>query len=448
MNLGLGKGSGARALLIALIVLTALYGAYRYKQHRSVVAARAMLEAAGVPLTIEGQVALYPEVPDADNAALVYQQAFDAFVDTTAWDQVPLVGSAKLPRPGEPLTEAMRADIASYLDANAKALDLMHQAAALPASRYPIDLELGPAMELAHLARLRQGARLMALESIAQAEAGYLDGAVKSLTDGFGMGRSLRNEPIIISQLVRIACDGIIVKGMERVLNRASLSDLQLQSLEEAAASSESSASMTRALQNEVSNTALHFEAGDAAKYVGNATGVPSSLMPGALGGLYGILGLNDLDRSIMMAEAARLVEASRLTFPQSIDSADALASEIEKLPRWAGRMAKVLFPAMTRTLLAEGRGVATMRTARTGIALERYRLAEGHYPDSLDALVPRFLSEIPTDPFDGKPLRYQRRGGGYLVYSIGHDRKDDGGDEGNDKHGGTDVTFGADRES
>ena len=37
-------------------------------------------------------------------------------------------------------------------------------------------------------------------------------------------------------------------------------------------------------------------------------------------------------------------------------------------------------------------------------MALERYRLANGAWPDSLAALVPKYLETVPTDPFDGKP--------------------------------------------
>jgi hypothetical protein len=47
-----------------------------------------------------------------------------------------------------------------------------------------------------------------------------------------------------------------------------------------------------------------------------------------------------------------------------------------------------------------------------------------------LDALVPGFLPAVPFDIMDGKPLRY-RPGGrqAYVLYSVGLDGKDDGGD-------------------
>ena len=53
--------------------------------------------------------------------------------------------------------------------------------------------------------------------------------------------------------------------------------------------------------------------------------------------------------------------------------------------------------------------------------ALERYQLAHGDYPETLDALVPRFIEAIPNDVIGGKPPHYRRSGAGtYLLYSIG----------------------------
>jgi hypothetical protein len=65
-----------------------------------------------------------------------------------------------------------------------------------------------------------------------------------------------------------------------------------------------------------------------------------------------------------------------------------------------------------------------------TAIALKRHELRHGSAATTLAALVPEFLREIPRDTFDGQPLRYRPgEGGSYLLYSIGKDERDDGGD-------------------
>ena len=56
--------------------------------------------------------------------------------------------------------------------------------------------------------------------------------------------------------------------------------------------------------------------------------------------------------------------------------------------------------------------------------------MEKGRYPESLDELVPQYLDEVSLDPFDLKPLRYRKRQGKWIIYSIGPDCKDDGGVE------------------
>ncbi len=69
--------------------------------------------------------------------------------------------------------------------------------------------------------------------------------------------------------------------------------------------------------------------------------------------------------------------------------------------------------------------GLAVLATL---VALRRYRDAKGDAPGVLSALVPEFLDEVPSDPFDGKPLRYSVECDRVRVWSVGKDLGDDGG--------------------
>jgi hypothetical protein len=76
--------------------------------------------------------------------------------------------------------------------------------------------------------------------------------------------------------------------------------------------------------------------------------------------------------------------------------------------------------------------------------ALERYRLAHNEYPETLDVLAPQFIAQIPHDVIGGKPLHYSRKDGGkFLLYSIGWNEADDGGQIGLSKYDYTDTTKG-----
>ncbi len=61
--------------------------------------------------------------------------------------------------------------------------------------------------------------------------------------------------------------------------------------------------------------------------------------------------------------------------------------------------------------------------------ALERYHLAHGEYPETLDALMPQFMEKMPHDIIGGQPLHYRRTDDGkFLLYSVGWNETDDGG--------------------
>lgn len=61
-------------------------------------------------------------------------------------------------------------------------------------------------------------------------------------------------------------------------------------------------------------------------------------------------------------------------------------------------------------------------------IALLRHHRDEGVYPDSLDALTPRYLAELPRDPFADAPFCYQKTEAGCTIYSRSENATDNGG--------------------
>ena len=70
----------------------------------------------------------------------------------------------------------------------------------------------------------------------------------------------------------------------------------------------------------------------------------------------------------------------------------------------------------------------ALLQCAAVGMAAERYRRAHGRWSASLAALVPDYLRSVPTDPYDGRPIRLSRRIDGIVLYAVGPDGRDDGG--------------------
>jgi len=99
--------------------------------------------------------------------------------------------------------------------------------------------------------------------------------------------------------------------------------------------------------------------------------------------------------------------------------------------------MSKYRYPfsaiAIPNSLKAAGvslRSEIQRRMTVTVIALERYKLRWGDYPLNLDVMVPQFLSAVPVDLMNSKPLGYRLNPDKtFTLYSVGEDGRDNGGD-------------------
>lgn len=70
----------------------------------------------------------------------------------------------------------------------------------------------------------------------------------------------------------------------------------------------------------------------------------------------------------------------------------------------------------------------AELRSLLLAIACERYRLATGVWPKSLNDVVPSYIKEIPHDPYSGQPMLYKQLPDGVVIYSVHTNGVDDGG--------------------
>ncbi len=64
----------------------------------------------------------------------------------------------------------------------------------------------------------------------------------------------------------------------------------------------------------------------------------------------------------------------------------------------------------------------------KAALGLRAYFADQGQYPKKLEELVPKYLKSVPEDIFSGKAIKFRRKGAGFIIYSIGYDLVDDGG--------------------
>ena len=90
------------------------------------------------------------------------------------------------------------------------------------------------------------------------------------------------------------------------------------------------------------------------------------------------------------------------------------------------------ILPNLTRYLERYAHIETQRRLTITAIALKRYELKHGQPPPSLARLVRDFLVEVPLDPMSGQELCYRLNPDAtFVLYSVGEDGKDDGGQAG-----------------
>jgi len=91
--------------------------------------------------------------------------------------------------------------------------------------------------------------------------------------------------------------------------------------------------------------------------------------------------------------------------------------------------LASVAIPNIKRAGQTLLRNQTMANHAQIVCALERYHLAHGEYPETLEALTPGLIEKIPTDLVGGQPPHYRRNADGtFLLYSIGWSEQNHGG--------------------
>lgn len=406
---------------------------------------------AGQPVTLAELDAWYPRIPDAQNAALIYTNAFALMMFTESGNtNARQIENIELPPRGQKLTGDDQSELASMIASNAAALRLIDSARDLKAGRYPIDLHQGFLTLLPHLAKLRGAVRLLLVNAILQTADGETEPAVHSLLNAMRVADSLKSEPLLISELVRIACWSLNAAHLENILNGTRLNKEQLAKLQEAMAEAEQPMAAVRALAGErAAALAVFDDPGFRTMMLtgGSNTNAPVAerMKAGTIVTLLQITGQFGRDRAYLLDAFATNIAAIRLNHPKRFLEGERAAALFNAAPNRFYLFSRMLLPSLARFHQREAEHATRVRVVETALAIERYRLAHGNtLPNALEDLVPAYLKAIPKDPCDGQKLRFKKRDQGYVVYGIGADKTDDGGLERKKYSGASnhDVTF------
>ena len=386
-------------------------------------------------------------VPDAENGAIVVAKVVKLLPRN--WPSA-APSSPDVPNPPVPLSmqaydglsaaavavrlpDDLAVEVRLTLVEKADAVKLARSLVNYPRGRH--EVTLGPAIFdtlLTQTQDARAVARLLRMDAMLRAYDDDLDGALESCRAILNVGRSIGDEPFLISMLVRVAIGQEAIDTAKRILALGEPSDDAIVKLQALIDDEAAQPLLTIAINGERGSTdevMRRLGAGtiSLADVTGGNLNIPAA-RPGAEGNLW-----YDLERAVMLEWMNDAVAISRKP----------LQDQREEWNRWdqgivdarkplLGKFTVTLPPLLAPALMASStafiRYQAMLRSTSLLLSAERHRRKTGAWPESTDKLDPACLVRSPIDPYDGKPIRVKARDGQLFVYCVGFNRQDDGG--------------------
>jgi hypothetical protein len=309
---------------------------------------------------------------------------------------------------------------------------------------------------------------MLTARAMLRADEGKVDEAWEDLLACHRLARLVGQGPTLVEELVAIAVDGIACAGDQALLQHARLAPAQIARMR---ADLDKSPPMPKMVDKiDVGERFMYLDcvgmvARQGFSSLAELTG--GSQPKGMLQSLIDVTARTtvDWDQSLRMGNFwyDRMVDAcGKPTRDERQSALRKMDDDIRKLaaatkdwkslglsilggPRNAisERVGQVfvclLMPAMFAAAQAEDRGSMQFALIRLAFALAAYHADHDAYPAKLADLAPKYVAEVPKDIFNASELHYRQESGGYLLYSVGVNGKDDGGKSYDDRKGGED---------
>jgi len=469
------KISRLMVIVSRFALLTVAFSAYLFhsKGKRAVENYRNQLVANGEKLTVQE---LHPRtVPLQENSVAIFRKANGLLNQHQFFDTNAAPTAMRPVKPGKAMVAWAQPDVRgdktnTWEEVQAAAADerelieLLETIIDRPTLDFHLDYGVGFTLLLPHLAPLKHFAQRLSSTSICDLQRGDAESASVKIRATLAIAKGMENERLIISQLVRIAIVNIAVTATWEFLQSPKVTDEQLAALQrewtaaEFLGGGENALLMLRAL----CEAAAARMRQSSEEFRQQATMYSRRSSPGPSGWFDQAANLavlktkesvwrfawSDPDELKMLRGQQIILDAFRLArtgqafqtaLRQQETGLAALGVRVQSSDPERGLFGidENVSSMMSQSLVSIGRfpyRIFRIEAARQivigAIALKRYQLRHGSFPARLSDMVPEFVAAVPDDPMDGKPLRYRLNlGGTYVLYSVGEDGKDDGGD-------------------
>jgi hypothetical protein len=429
------RGSLALALAVAALLAMMTFWNMDLATRNQLVAVRA--EAGAIALSLAPA-----RVPESQNAAGLYDEAFAALQDIREWPN----DWQCVNEPGEGATPFDPRDpkLAEALKGQGPALALLRRAAAMPGCY--IECDYGrPSIEMLvpNLSRWSQASTVLSLDARAQAAAGRPDAALEDVGTMLRMARHVETGPFVISMLIGLRVETAAFTTLEDVLAWSRPTAAQLAGLDVARPEFHR-VLLPRALRMEGATGEATF-----AMVAGGSMSLSQLVAPDGYPDTVKCFDVfPTLYRVFLLSEDLAAYRDGMQQYQKLVSEPFREARESWPNPIGRGQvfrgglLTRMLLPGLSGCAPVAVEADARRDLMRVAVAAARYRADKGSLPKNLDDLVPQYLAVVPQDPFDGKPLKMARKDGAAVFYSVGRNFKDDGGAPPSDHGRQGDVTF------
>ncbi|MDL5055556.1 ankyrin repeat domain-containing protein [Oscillatoria laete-virens NRMC-F 0139] len=439
---GLGKFFRERKILAVILVFLVCFLGYRIFLKAAIAVKLNSIRAEGLPTNrAEWNQWRGGEPPAEQNAANIFSRAYELIDlnDQETLNKTFVFKTDEGNDPSVPYDAETISALKMIVEGNREALALLDEGAKLNQAFVPIAELWNPIWPW------RKGSILLLVSSelsIAEKDAlGYLNSSINILQK---LVLVLDSRPLTLSYFLKLRTEREAIQSVERALNRISFDDDELIQLQK----NDWPINMARSYEgeraiwlDEIRQPLGVYMQNLKDDYKGWGAKMPwfnnDYLMR-----VYDWIGLRDLFTLWGLHRFDRIIEIAKMPLPQRLELVLSEKDEGRTMGIFTPYMINIsilhdgryTFYRATEPVILGARANTFRECAQIAIAIKRYQLAHGKLPDSLAQLVPAFIPEIPTDPFNRKPLQYGEENGGFYVYSVGPDLTDDGGKERNEK--------------
>ncbi len=299
--------------------------------------------------------------------------------------------------------------------------------------RFDLDYEKGPEMLLPHLSKLRYIARILNIRISVLIEEGRYEEAFELFKKAIKLGDCLENEPILDSQLTCITIDTTIIKnGLEKILNsNYFLSNNDCKEI--ICQLNRKNRSLKKGVEGEIAIFVYETFFGNPIYgiYPVQTTKISEIFLFFYCDKYLKILLKYDYPFLLnKYQEILKIIEEPPYISIEKCKSIDNEISKITKNTIWFLKhfYSSLYLPHCDNIPARQADYEVCLDCAKISLSLRIYKNKYKKYPEDIKSLVPEILPLIPKDPFTGKNYIYKKKENGFIIYSVGRNRKDDGG--------------------